>query len=80
MVHLPTKTPIKKLMKGKSLSYQGLLDDIMANYDLIDPAPGLVHEIEVSSLEALFEPDSSHYSARANRVIGKAVAKMLLVR
>ncbi|MCZ6801726.1 MAG: SGNH/GDSL hydrolase family protein [Nitrospirae bacterium] len=80
MVHLPTKTPIKKLMKGKSLSYQGLLDDIMANYDLIDPAPGLVHEIEVSSLEALFEPESSHYSARANRVIGKAVAKMLLVR
>ena len=80
IVHLPTKGPIKKLAKGKSLKYQDLLDEIIGNYDLIDPAPALVHEAEMASIESLFEPESSHYSARANRVVGTTIAKTLLVR
>ncbi|MGV7227618.1 MAG: SGNH/GDSL hydrolase family protein [Nitrospirales bacterium] len=80
IVHLPTKGPIKKLAKGKSLKYQDLLDEITGNYDLIDPAPALVHEAEMASIESLFEPESSHYSARANRVVGTTIAKTLLVR
>ena len=79
IVHLPTKTPIGKLLRGKTLRYQGLLDDIRANFDLIDPAPALVNETEVSSFQALFEPKSSHYSARGNRVIAETIAKKLLV-
>jgi hypothetical protein len=80
MVHLPTKKPINTLLKGKSLSYQELLDELMSNYDLIDPAPALVQEAEMASIESLFEPESSHYSARANRVVGTTIAKTLLVR
>jgi hypothetical protein len=80
MVHLPTKKPIKTLVKGKSLNYQNLLDEVMGNYGLIDPAPALVHEAEIASIESLFEPESSHYSARANRVVGTTIAKTLLVR
>jgi hypothetical protein len=82
-VHLPTKKPIDKLVKGKSLRYQDLLDKIMANYDVIDPAPDLTREAEIHSVEALFEPESSHYSARANHVVGTVVgtevAKRLLI-
>jgi hypothetical protein len=79
MVHLPTKKPINTLLKGKSLSYQELLDELMSNYDLIDPAPALVQEAEMASIESLFEPESSHYSARDNRVVGTTIAKTLLV-
>ena len=80
IVHLPTKGPIEKLANGKSLKYQDLLDEIMGNHDLIDPAPALIHEGEMASIESLFEPESSHYSARANRVVGTTIAKTLLVR
>jgi len=80
IVHLPTKKPINTLVKGKSLRYQDLLDEMMNNYTVIDPAPDLVHEAEIHSVEALFAPASSHYSARANRVIGTTVAKMVLIQ
>jgi len=79
IVHLPTKKPIDKLVKGKSLKYQDLLDEMRDNYTVIDPAPDLAREAEIHSVEALFEPESSHYSARANHVIGTTIAKMLLI-
>ena len=67
------------LVKGKSLKYQNLLDEMRDNYTVIDPAPDLAREAEIHSVEALFEPGSSHYSARANHVIGTTIAKMLLI-
>jgi hypothetical protein len=80
IVHLHTKKPIDKLVKRKSLRYQDLLDEMRDNYTVIDPAPDLLREAEASSVESLFEPGSSHYSAHANHVVGTTIAKMLLIR
>lgn len=78
VLHLPTKRPIKNLLHGDPLKYQDLLDELRAKYNFIDPSPGLLHQAEEDSYEALFATDSSHYSPLANRVIGEWIATSLI--
>ena len=78
IVHLPTKKPIKRLRNRQHLKYQNFLEELKANYSLIDPSPELIRKAEISSLDGLFSGRSSHYSKIENRVIGEVVANALL--
>jgi hypothetical protein len=78
IVHLPTKKPIKRLRNEQHLKYQNFLEELKANYTLIDPSPELIRKTEISSLDGLFSGRSSHYSKIENRVIGEVVANALL--
>ena len=78
IVHLPTKKPIKRLQNGRDLKYHNLLEDLQANFELIDPSPELIHQVNASSFDDLFSDRSSHYSKVGNQVIGEVVAKALL--
>jgi hypothetical protein len=74
IVHLPTKGPLKDLLHDDSLDYQDLLEKLRGKYTFIDPAPGLLHQAQEDSYDALFSKESSHYSPLANRVIGERIA------
>ena len=78
IVHLPTKKPIKRLMKGKALKYENLLQEFQRTYELIDPSPGLLHQAEISSFGDLFSKKGSHYSKIGYQIVGETVAKRLL--
>jgi hypothetical protein len=80
IVHLPTKRPIKRLKNGDQLRYQDLLNELVATYELVDPAADLIRQADADSYESLFSHTSSHYSALGNRVVGEAVAKALLAK
>jgi lysophospholipase L1-like esterase len=75
IVHLPTRKPLKKLRSKEALKYQGLLNDLVSRYHIIDPADELLQMAEKKSLDALFGVDTGHYSAIGNGVVGEAVAK-----
>jgi hypothetical protein len=79
IVHLPTKRPVKRLRDGLDLKYQNLLEELQANFELIDPISELIHQTDTSSFEALFAENKSHYSAIGNRVVGEVLANALLV-
>jgi hypothetical protein len=78
IVHLPTKKPIKRLRNGLDLKYQNLLEELQANFELIDPSPDLIQQADASSFDNLFSDRSSHYSSVGNQVVGEVVAKALL--
>jgi hypothetical protein len=78
IVHLPTKKPIKRLRNGRDLKYQDLLEELQANFELIDPSPELSHKAETLSFDDLFSDRSSHYSSIGNKVIGETIANALL--
>ena len=80
IVHIPTKSPIKQLQNGERLDYQNLLEELNANFELIDPSPELIHQAETSSFENLFAEGSSHYSNVGNQVVGVVVANALLAQ
>jgi predicted transcriptional regulator len=77
IVHLPTKKPITRLQKGRDLKYQNLLEDLQANFEVIDPSAELIQQVNTSSLNDLFAEQSSHYSKVGNQVIGEVVANTL---
>jgi predicted transcriptional regulator len=78
IVHLPTKKTITRLRNGGHLQYQNLLEELKANYELIDPAQELIRKADTSSFEDLFSEQSSHYSKIGNHVVGKVIAKALV--
>lgn len=78
IVHIPTRNPIKRLIKGETLKHQALLDELAARYELVDPAPELLREAKSKSYEELFVEGDTHYSALAHRVIGEAVARAVV--
>ncbi len=78
IVHLATKKPIKRLMKGKPLKYQNLLENLQTNFELIVPSSALVHQAEMSSFEDLFSTTGSHYSNVGYKVVGETVANTFL--
>ncbi|MCZ6800876.1 MAG: SGNH/GDSL hydrolase family protein, partial [Nitrospirae bacterium] len=78
IVHLPTKKPIIRLRNEQRLKYQNLLEELKANYELIDPSPELIHKADISSFDDLFSDRSSHYSTIGNQVIGETIANALL--
>jgi len=78
IVHLPTKKPIKRLRNEQRLKYQNLLEELKANYELINPSPELIHKADISSFDDLFSDRSSHYSTIGNQIIGETVANALL--
>ena len=80
VVHIPTKRPIQRLKNGDQLRYQELLNELVATYEVVDPAADLIRQADADSYKSLFLDTSSHYSALGNRVVGEAVAKALLAK
>ena len=74
IVHIPTKKPLKRLMKGDPLKYQDLLETLQASYDLLDPAPALLEKADMHGLNALLASGSSHNSKIANEAAAQTVA------
>ena len=78
VLHIPTRSPLKRLRRGARLEYQLLLDALVDRYDVVDPTPALLQAAEEHGLDALFAEDSSHFSGIANRAMGEALARHLV--
>lgn len=78
IIHIPTQKPLRDLLKEKSLEYQHLLDELVSQYHVIDPALALLHQAKAHSFEDLFAPESHHYSAIGNRAVAETIAADLL--
>ena len=74
VVNLPTRKPLKRLLRDRELKYQDLWAEIARDFQAVDPGPELVALARREGLDTLFAPVGGHYSGSSNAVIGRAVA------
>src|SRR5690606_18938630 len=74
ILHLPTRSDLKLLLRRQDLPYAELLDSIAADQRVIDPQEALVEAAAVS-LEALFA--RQHYSQKAGEILTSVLLDQL---
>jgi lysophospholipase L1-like esterase len=75
IVHLPTRKPLRGLLRGGDLEYRDMLEALRRRHTVADPTDELVQHARETSLDALFATTGGHYSPDGYRIVGEAVAR-----
>lgn len=75
IVHLPTRKPLRRLLRGDDFAHRDMLEALRARHALADPTDALVARARAGSLDDLFVTVGNHYSPTGYRIVGQAAAR-----
>ena len=79
IIHLPRRDDLQDLQtEGQRLVYEGILEQMKSQYNVIDPVEALLTEAQESSMDSLFaSPTDGHYSELGNQVVAQVASGSL---